>query len=265
METSRLTIERIVNYLSEGKRFDGRSTDEFREIIIETGISKNAEGSARVKLGKTEVIVGVKLGLGEPYPDSPDAGNLMVTAELLPLSSDRFESGPPGIESIELARVIDRGIRESKFIDFKKLCITEGKKVWTVFVDIYSMNDDGNLLDAAGIGVIAAIKDAKMLKYDEEKEKVIFSEHTKDKLPLSKNVPFSLTMHKIGDKWIVDPTREEEEASESRLTVSISEDILYAMQKGNLKEISIKEAGELMDLAERVWKKVFPKIEKQIK
>ena len=46
METSRLTGERIKQYLAEGKRFDGRKPDEFREIFIETGISKNAEGSA---------------------------------------------------------------------------------------------------------------------------------------------------------------------------------------------------------------------------
>jgi exosome complex component RRP42 len=100
METLELTKNRIRQYLSEGKRFDGRKVDEFRNIEIETDISKKAEGSARVKLGKTDVIVGVKMGVGEPYPDSEDEGNLMVTAELLPLSSDRFELGPPRIESI---------------------------------------------------------------------------------------------------------------------------------------------------------------------
>jgi len=117
----------------EGKRFDNRKPDEFREITIETGVAKNAEGSARVKIGKTEVLVGVKMNIGEPYPDSPDKGNLMTTAELLPLSSPRIQLGRPGIESIELARVIDRGIRESKFIQLDKLCIKKGEKVWNVF------------------------------------------------------------------------------------------------------------------------------------
>ena len=169
MKTSKITENRIKEYLSQGKRFDGkRSLEEFREMIIETGVSKNAEGSARIKIGKTEVIVGVKMNVSEPYPDSPDKGNLMVTAELLPLSSSRFELGPPKIEAIELARVIDRAIRESKFIELEKLCIEKGKKVWTVFIDIYSINDDGNLLDAAGIGAIVALKNAKIPKYDEK-------------------------------------------------------------------------------------------------
>ena len=166
MITPPLTSERIQEYLNEGKRFDGRGLDEFREITIETGISKNAEGSARVKVGKTEVLVGIKMDVGAPYPDSQDKGNLMVTAEFLPLSSPRIESGPPSFDSIELARVIDRGIRESKFIELEKLCIKEGEKVGTVFIDVYSINDDGNLMDAAGIGAIAALRSAKIPKYD---------------------------------------------------------------------------------------------------
>ena len=72
METLELTKNRIRQYISVGKRFDGRKYDEFRKIEIETGISKKAEGSARVKLGKTDVIVGIKMGVDEPYPDSQD-------------------------------------------------------------------------------------------------------------------------------------------------------------------------------------------------
>jgi len=130
--TSKVTGERIKKYLEEGKRFDGRTPEEFRELTIEKNVSVKAEGSVRVKLGKTEVIVGVKMAPSEPYADSPDKGNLMVTAEMLPLSSPRFESGPPKIEAIEWARVTDRGLRESGFVDFEKLCIKEGEKVLIV-------------------------------------------------------------------------------------------------------------------------------------
>ena len=59
METSNLTKQRIKEYLQAGKRFDDRKFDEFRDIKIETGVSKKAEGSARVKIGKTDVIVGM--------------------------------------------------------------------------------------------------------------------------------------------------------------------------------------------------------------
>jgi exosome complex component RRP42 len=262
---SNLTGKRIKEYLSEGKRFDGRKPDEFREIIIETDISKNAEGSARVKIGKTEVLVGVKMNVSEPYPDSKDKGNLMVTAELLPLSSPRFESGPPKFNSIELARVIDRGIRESKFIELEKLCIKEGEKVWTVFIDIYSINDDGNLLDAAGIGAIAALKNAKIPKYDKKEEKVLFGELTKESLPLIKEIPISLTAYKVGNNFIIDPIRDEEDISETRVTISSSNGIISSMQKGESQELSIEEFSNILELITKVERDIFKKIEKSLK
>ncbi len=265
IETSELTGERIREYLSQGKRFDNRKLDEFREISIETEVSKNAEGSARVKIGKTEVLVGVKMDVSEPYPDSLDKGNLMVTAEFLPLSSPRFESGPPQFDSIELARVIDRGVRESKFIELEKLCIKEGEKVWTVFIDIYTLNDDGNLLDAAGIGAVAALKSAKIPKYDEETGKTQFGEWTTKNIPLSKEIPISLTIHKIGDNLIVDPNKEEEDISETRVTIASHEGTIHSMQKGKAKELSIEEFNNVLDLVEKTEREIFKKIEKSLK
>jgi len=264
-ETSNLTGERIKKYLESGKRFDGRKLDEFRNLEIETGISKNAEGSARVKLGNTEVVVGVKMDVGTPYTDSPDKGNLMVTSELLPLSSPRFEYGPPKFPAIELGRIIDRVIRESKFIELDKLCIKEGEKVWTVFVDIYSINDDGNLMDAAGIGAVAALRDARIPKYDEEAGKVIYGELTNKKVPVKKENPLSITAYKINNNWVVDPTRQEEDIVEARITIGSCGGIISSMQKGNNGTLKIKEFEEVLDLVEKTEKSLNSKIEKFLK
>ncbi len=261
--TADINAERIKKYLKEGKRFDGRGSEQFRDLIIEKDISKKAEGSVRVKLGKTEVLVGVKLGIGEPYPDSRNKGNLMVTAELLPLSSPRIELGKPGFDSVELGRVIDRGIRESKVIELEKLCIKEGEKVWTVFIDIYTINDDGNLLDAAGIGALAALKIAKIPKYNEKEDKVIYEEHGKN-IPLNKVNPIAITVHKIGKSLIVDPTREEEDISETRLTIGISDGIISSMQKGNSVPIKNEEIMKAIDIASNAWKDIFKKLEGQL-
>ena len=108
MITPKINGDVIKKYLNEGKRFDERGFDEFREIIIEPNVSKKGEGSARVKIGKTEVIVGIKMDIGTPYPDSMDKGNLITSAEILPMSSGRIELGKPGFESIEIGRITDR-------------------------------------------------------------------------------------------------------------------------------------------------------------
>ncbi len=266
IDTSRMTGERIREYLSQGKRFDNRNPDEFREISVEVGFAKNAEGSAKVKIGKTEVIVGVKLEVGEPYPDSKDKGNLMVTSELLPLSSPKYELGPPKFPAIELGRLIDRGVRESKFIQLDKLCIKEGEKVWTVMIDIYPLNDDGNLVDAAGIGAIIALKNTRMPKYDETEGKILHDEPlTKESLPLSKEIPITLTVHKVGKNFLVDPTTEEESVSEARVTTSSSDGTIFSMQKGDLKELEIEEFYKVLDIVEKTEREVFKRIEKYVK
>lgn len=273
-EISNLMKRRIKDYIEEGKRFDSRELLDYRDIEIETAVSKNAEGSARVRLGKTDVIAGVKLGVNEPYPDSEDAGTLVTTMELLPLSSEEFNYGPPGIEAIEIARIVDRGIRESGFIDFKKLCIKKGEKVWSVFIDIYSINDDGNLLDASCLASVAALLTATMPKYDEKEEKILYDEKTNKKLPLTKNIPLTFTFHKIGKRIILDPGAEEEKSSESKLSMALSynskkEIIINAVQKGNEVALSEKETEEMLDLGEKKFKELYEevmdKIEKNLK
>ena len=77
----------IKNLVKEGKRDDGRDFLQFRDMKIETGYVKNAEGSALVTLGDTKVLVGVKMEVGEPFPDTPDEGILIVNAELVPIAS----------------------------------------------------------------------------------------------------------------------------------------------------------------------------------
>ncbi|HME87067.1 MAG TPA: RNA-binding protein, partial [Candidatus Nanoarchaeia archaeon] len=127
-----LDKKKFIDYLAKGIRFDGRKPDEFRKMKIEYGVTATAEGSARVTLGDTVVMAGVKMEIGKPYPDTPDQGGLMVGAELLALASPEFESGPPSEWAVEVARVVDRGIRESHAIDVHKLLIKSGEQAWTV-------------------------------------------------------------------------------------------------------------------------------------
>lgn len=268
MEVSNLTKKRIVDYMKEGKRFDSRGLLEYRGIKIELGVSKNAEGSARVKIGGTDVIAGVKLELGEPYTDHPDAGTLITTVEFLPLSSDRFEPGPPRIDAIETARIVDRGVRESGFIDFEKLCVKKGEKVWTILLDIYSLNDAGNLIDACCLAAICALKDAVFPKYNEKEEVVEYGEWTAKKLPLTESMPITLTFHKIDDTLLLDPIREEEDASEARFSIAVSKNKeirINAIQKGKETALDKKEIFRIIDNAAKKFSDISNIVEESIK
>jgi exosome complex component RRP42 len=228
---TRVKQKQIEQSIDDGKRLDGRGLGDYREFTIEEGLIERAEGSARIHLGKTEVLVGVKIQTGEPFPDTPNDGVLTVNAELVPLASAEFEPGPPDENSIELARVVDRGIRESKAIDTAKLCIEAGQKVFVVFVDIYVLNHDGNLIDASALAAVSALMNAKMQNYEvEEGEVKVKSGYSP--LPL-KSHPITVTIGKIGDKLIVDPWVEEERVMEARLSMAINEEgNICAIQKG---------------------------------
>jgi exosome complex component RRP42 len=242
----------ILELLKKDLRLDKRKSLEYRTPIkVEYGISKSAEGSAQVTIGETIVMTGVKLDLGTPYPDTPDEGCLSVGAELLPLSNPEFELGPPGIQAIEIGRVVDRGIRESKALDMKKLCIEPGSKAWVISIDICPINDAGNLLDAAALSALAALKDTRLPKLEKIEEAYIvnYKEKTKEKLPFSKD-PVSVTVCKIGDKFIVDPTIEEENIIDARLTVATTEkDEICAMQKGGEEPLTVDEIDKMVDIA----------------
>ena len=218
--------------LSRGTRVDGRGLTTMRELSIQTNVIEKAEGSARVRLGNTELIAGVKVALGTPFPDTPDKGLLVVSAEVLPLASPYAEPGPPDESTIELARVADRGIRESGMIDVSKLVLVEGKHVYAVFVDVSILNVDGNLFDATSYAVVASLLTTRIPKYtlDEKGQPVKTDEM--EPLPIQ-TVPVSVTMARIGDHLLVDPTSEEEALMESRITfVSDDKGNICAGQKG---------------------------------
>ena len=263
-----LQKEKIESYLNEGKRLDGRKVDEYRKISVETGISKNSSSAVRVKFGKTEVLAGVHLALATPYPDSPDSGTFMTSAELHPMASQQFDIGRPGINSIEVARVIDRGIRESGFIDMKALCIKEGEKVYQVFVDLFVVNDDGNIMDVAGLAALVALGRARMPIYNEEEDKIDGYSETEG-IPLNKEVlSFSMTLHKVGNTIVTDVSKDEEAISKFRLTVAMGDNEgkarITAMQKGLPGTISSKDMETILNLAESKWTEMFPKIKEYV-
>jgi exosome complex component RRP42 len=232
--------------LENEERIDGRKMDEFREIKLETNIIENAEGSARVKIGKTDVIVGVKMNIGVPFPDMPNMGVLKTGAEFTPIADPDFESGPPGEDATELARIVDRGIRESDSIDLEKLCLAEKEKVWEVFVDVHIINNDGNLIDASALAAVAAVKTAKIP--DIEDDKIIRDKLVK-KLPIA-HEPITVTIGKVADKFIIDPNKEEEEVLDAKLSVAIMENgKVCAMQKGGTHGLIEEDLDVMIELA----------------
>ncbi len=247
--------EHVRNSLKKGVRLDGRKPLEVRPIIVETGFISTAEGSARIKFGDADVIAGVKMAIEKPFPDTPEDGVLMVNSELLPISNPDFESGPPSNASIETARVIDRGIRESKTLDTKHLCIEKGEKVWTIAIDIVPINYDGNLVDMGGLAAMIALKNARFPKVNEDGT-IDYHAKTDKGLEL-RRIPIPVTVCKIGDLFLVDPTDSEENTIDARLTITVLEDDkICALQKGGDGSLTSEDIKKMVEIAMDVSKQI---------
>jgi len=187
-------------------------------------------------------MVGVKIQPGEPYPDTPNTGVIITNAELVPLASPCFEPGPPTEYGIELARLVDRGIRESKSLDLEALCIEPGKNVWIVFIDVHILDDCGNIMDASSLGAIAALMTATV-----PAEQYNLGEDFP--LPV-RDIPVATTATEFGGVFMFDPDSDEESVADTKLTViTTSDGAICGMQKSGANAMSQDHIHRIVDIS----------------
>jgi exosome complex component RRP42 len=234
--------------ISKGKRLDGRNLDEIRPIEAEVNVIRKANGSSKVNLGNSEVVAGVKVETGRPFEGLENKGALILSAEILPTASPYIEPGPPDEETIELARVVDRGIRESEMIDLDKLVLVPGEIVYTIFVDCSIINADGNLFDATSYAVVSALISSKIPIFKVQDGKVIDSGDVQE--PPLTTIPISITAARVGDTVILDPTAEEEACMDARITITTNSNSDFtAVQKGSTGAFTLEQLKKTAEAA----------------
>lgn len=257
-----LKRKEVLEALESGRRLDGRAFDQMRDLKIETGAVPKANGSARVHLGDTDVLCGVKIQPDRPFPDTGDRGVFICTAEMLPLSHPTVETGPPNETVIELARVVDRGIRESHMVDVTQLVIKRDVSVVGVFADNTVIDYDGNLFDACSYAATAAIRTATSPKWEYGESGPVIVEGQSSKVPVS-TTPASVTMAKIGGHVLVDPNADEWDCMDARVTITTDSDgNICAMQKGGRDGFTMDEIKECGRTAVRVGRQAREIIER---
>lgn len=120
--------------LQEGQRIDGRRPTDLRPARFSFALDGS---SCTVLLGSTRVMTTITASLEAPYPDRPNEGSLRFNVEFLPMAAPHFESGRPGEEATEVARLVERGLRESRAIDQEALVVLAGRKVWHLRADVF--------------------------------------------------------------------------------------------------------------------------------
>ncbi len=247
---SEIRKQTIYSLLKRGLRDDERDLYSPRKIEIQLGVIEKAEGSALVKLGNTQVLAGVKVEIGSPFRDTPDEGVLTVNAEFVPLASPYFEPGPPDENAVELARVVDRSLREVMAVDRKSLVLVPGEKVWVVFVDLYILDHDGNLFDASMLAAMAALLNTRLPEYEELEtgEIQVNKDNKKDPLKIN-HIVVSSTVARIGDVYVVDPNLDEEVVADARLFIAFDEQgRVVGVQKVGTGGLKPEEILKIIDI-----------------
>ena len=146
----KLLRQEMARLAEQDARIDGRGRFEGREITLETDCLYNAEGSAKVTMGKTVVYAGVKFEIRTPWPDRPSEGSLMCGAELRPVAHRKYE-----LRST-LARIHRTGQSSRSWNQriwmyrHEQPLYHTCEKVWGVMIDIHVLSDGGNIFDACG-------------------------------------------------------------------------------------------------------------------
>ena len=254
---SEVSKEKIFDLLNHEKRIDDRGFEDYRDISVKTDYISKAEGSALVSLGGTTVLAGVKASVSTPFSNSPNQGIIITNTELLAIASKQFEYGPPNKFAVEISRVVDRAIRESPIVDLEGLCIEEAKKAWKLHIDIYILDFDGNIMDAACLAAVNALLTARIPTARIVNDEITIDEDNLTDLPI-KYKSVLCTVVKVNNQLLVDPIFVEESLMEASLSIGFREDgSLCAIQKCGLDVLSRKEVMTAMNIAYNKSRELF--------
>ncbi|XP_010547205.1 PREDICTED: exosome complex component RRP42-like [Tarenaya hassleriana] len=216
--------------IAQDLRSDGRKRLTYRPIYVETGVIPQANGSARVRMGGTDVIASVKAEIGRP---SSDKGKVAIFVDCSPTAEPTFEGRGGEEYSSELALVLQRCLLGGKSgagagIDLSSLVIKEGKVCWDLYIDGLVVSSDGNLVDALGAAIKAALTNTALPRVqvaaemaDGEQPEIDISDEEYLQFDTS-SVPVIVTLTKVGKHYIVDATAEEESQMSSAVSISIN-------------------------------------------
>ncbi|KAI8976959.1 ribosomal protein S5 domain 2-type protein [Pilobolus umbonatus] len=255
-------------------RADGRGRLDYRHVVLETGLLSQASGSARCRLGDSDVLVGVKVEIGEIDTNQPNKGRIICNVECSPSASQQFEGRGADELNNTLTLALDRLLNGPQSgIDLDSLCIIQGHQCWIIYIDAMVMDAAGNLLDCIVMTTRAALHDTRIPKTeiqdmgDGDFEFEIVDD-IEDAEPIKgcDQLPLSVTLYKIADRYIIDPTILEELCSQVTLTVGVNkEGMVCGIQKGGQGSLDPSLMTEMIQTATLLGKPLIQQLEMKLK
>ncbi|PRP78891.1 hypothetical protein PROFUN_13330 [Planoprotostelium fungivorum] len=242
----------ITEGLRENLRVDGRRPHDMRRLNI--NFDSGVTGHVEVQLGGTRVLTSVRADIVEPFPERPTEGFFHFNVEFSPMADPNFEQGKQSDQFIELGRVVERGLRESRAIDSEALCIIASEKVWSVRCDIHILDHVGNLTDCASIATIAALMHFRRPSTTVTGSQVtVHPPGEKEPVPLSiHHFPVCITFGFFEENGVtvLDPHLKEELIMDGQMTLTLnSHREICSIQKAGGTAVSMETLSQCLRIA----------------
>ena len=156
--------------VAEDVREDGRSRLDYRHLSIEVGLFSQTSGSARLRMGGTDVLVGVTPELSQPDAATPDEGRVLISVDFA--RGGNAAAGLPaygGAHSDNALLWLEAALQPLYSHDgiaetLRTLCIVPGAQCWQLRVHAQLFGCDGCPLDALALAIKAALHDTRVPK-----------------------------------------------------------------------------------------------------
>lgn len=202
--------------MSEGRERTGRDLDGLRPVTLERGVAPFAEGSCRIRFGRTELLCTASVEEGVPrWREGQGAGWVTAEYAMLPRSTGsrtpRERKGAGG-RTREIQRLIGRSLRAATDLE------TLGERTITLDCDV--LVADGGTRTAAITGAAVALRDAGSW---------LVAEHGLDRNPMRELVA-AVSVGILADELRLDLEYVEDVAADVDMN-------LVALESGGLVEV----------------------------
>ncbi len=221
-----------IELIEDGKRQDGRDFDELRDIDIEAGLLKRADGSAYIEWGKNKIMAAV-YGPREMHPRHAQETTKAVVRARYNMAAfsvpDRKKPGPDR-RSTEISKLVSEALEKVVFTEKYPRAVID------VFIEV---------LDASAGTRCAGLTAASVALADAG-------------IPMSDMVA-SCASGKIEDQVVLDLGKNEDNYGQADVPIGYiprSEEICLLQMDGNLTVEEYEEAMELsIDACEEIYEK----------
>jgi len=246
--------------VAENVRADGRTRLAWRAFTLETNVLPQTNGSARLRIANTDIVVGVKAELSAVAAETPHSGRIEFSVECCPSACPEFEGRGADALNSQLSETLERLMRAPNALDLQALCIIPDRQCWVLFVDVLVLDSGGNLFDACSIAARAALFNVRLPKLSivtplgGGEPQIEVSDDLQQALRLNvDNVPLCITLTKIGPAYVADTTLEEELCMTARLSVGVNaRGALTAVHKGGRGGLDPSQVADMLQAARKL-------------